>query len=402
MRSLSCFQNLEILSLSRLQVSQKLLLDLCNTMTHMIQLDLTYVDCVDDEVLKTISVSMPQLQQLDLGDCRASLRALECLLPSEDLGRRGCPELQVLNLWQFDDMTLRFLKKIILCLPKLRILGHEFMVVVLAQVTDEELGMKSGRCLEVLTIDMHVKGCSILQNAPLFALDCNITTVEIKIPLNSSKSVMDLMMPFQKLKSINLHGMVKSREGFMSVLESKGHRLKILRLLEVDSCVTPCDIIRTCPRIEELTLRYVRSEAKNDSEVDQERQRDLHKDGSVLPYLKKITLVNVSKEMCSSETLLSLLLCPQLEEIHLGDVQALSNGVMFKVLSSSCESLSNVKDFSLYCCPAITAAPFVQWLTMKKIVLECLQITFCDMDDKDVLQAAAEKYSRPLLVTVRH
>ena len=365
----------------------------------MIQLDLTHVDSVDDEVLRTISVSMPHLQHLELRDCRASLRALECLLPSEDLGRRGCPELQVLNLWQFDSMTLRFLKKIILCLPKLRILGHELMVVVLAQVTDEELGMKSGRCLEVLTIDIHVKGCSILQNAPIFALDCNITTVEIKIPLNSSKSVMDLLMPFQKLKSINLHGMVKSREGFMSVLESKGHRLETLHLIEVDSCVTPCDIIRTCPMIKELTLTYVNSKGKNDSEADHEYQRDLHKDASVLPYLKKITLVNVSKEMCSSETLISLLLCPQLEKICLGDVQAMSNDVMFKVLSSSCASLSTVKYFALACCPAITAAPFVQWLSMKKIVLEDLHIIDCDMDDKDVLHAAVEKYPRPLNVT---
>ena len=365
----------------------------------MIQLDLTYVDSVDDEVLRTIAVSMPQLQQLDLGNCRASLSALECLLPSEDLGRRGCPEMQILNIWQFDDITIRLLKNIIFCLPKLRVLGHEFMVVVLAKVTDEELGMKSGRCLEILTVDIMLMGCSVLQNAPIFALDCNITRVDITITLRSNKSVMDLLMPFQNLKSISIHGMEKSCEGFMSVLESKRHRLETLHLKEVHTCVSPCDIIRTCPMIKELTLNYVNSIGKSEFEADQERQRDLHEDGSVLPYLKKITLVNVSKELCSRETLISLLLCPQLEEIIFDSVHAMSNDVMINVLSSSRASLSKVKYFALIRCPAITAAPIVQWLIMDKTVLEDLHIIDCDMDDEDVLQAAIEKYPQPLNVT---
>ena len=395
--SVFCFQNLEFLSLSRLQVSQKLLLDLCSTMTHMIQLDLTYVDCVDDEVLRTIAVSMPQLQQLDLGDCRASLSALECLLPSEDLGRRGCPELRVLNICELDNVTVEFLKKIIFCLPKLRFLRHKLMVAVLAELTDEELGMKFGRCLLILRVDMLRSG--LLQNAPIFALDCNITVVSIRITLNSSKSVMNLLMPFQKLNCILIYDMVNSREGFMSVLELKGHRLNTLCLHNIDETVTPYDIIRTCPNIEELALSYVRSEAKSDSEADQESQRDRHEVWCFLFHLKKISLVNVSRELCSSETLISYLMCPQLEEINFDSVQVMSNDVMFIVMSFSRTALSRVKSFTLTRCPAITAAPFVKWLNIENIVLEDLHIIDCDMDDKDVLQAAVEKYPRPLNVT---
>ena len=369
-------------------------------MTQMTQLDLTHVDCVDDEVLRTIAVSMPQLQQLDLRDCSGSLSAFEYLLPSEDLGRRGCPDLQILNFRRYDDITIKLLKNILFCLPKLRILGHKLMVDVLAEVTDEELGLKSGRCLEILTVNTHVMGCSILQNAPIFALDCNITQVDITITLSSNKAVLDLLMPFQNLKSISILGMEKSCEGIMSVLESKGHRLETLHLKEVHTCVTPCDIIRTCPMVEELTLNYVYYKGNSESEADHEYQKNLHEDGSVLPYLKNLTLMNVSKELCSSDTLISLLLGPQLEKICLGNVQAMSNDVMFRVLSCSSASLSKVKSFTLDRCPVVTAAPFVQWLNKEKIMLEDLHIKFCGIDGEDVLHAAVEKYPQPLNVIV--
>ena len=54
-------------------------------------------------------------------------------------------------------------------------------------------------------------GGGILQNAPIFALDCNITRVDIQVKLDSSQSVLDLLIPFKKLKSISLH---QSNDGF--------------------------------------------------------------------------------------------------------------------------------------------------------------------------------------------
>ena len=368
----------------------------------MIQLDLNDVmdnDYRNDEVIRAITTSMPHLQMLNLAYSTVSLEALEYLLPSDDNGQKGCHELVFLNLFGTDAITVEFLKKIIFCMPKLQILRHELMVAMLAEVTDHELGMNSGRCLEHLEIqEMRY---NILHNAPIFALECNLTEVDIQIRLDTSNPVLDLLMPFKKLKSISLCGMVDSREGFISVLKSKGHLLEILDLQYVDKTITLCDIIRTCPKINKFTLIYLEPEEPSDFETDHAYQQGLQNYWSVLPFLREIVLENVSDDMCSSETLISLLLCPNLEKINFTSVQTMSDDVMFKVLSSSRASLSKVKSFTLHSCPAITAASFVQWFSSEKIVLEDLHITDCDMDDQDVLHAAVEKYPRQLNVKVR-
>ena len=113
-------------------------------------------------------------------------------------------------------------------------------------------------------------GGGILQNAPIFALDCNITRVDIQVKLDSSQSVLDLLMPFKKLKSISLHQMTDSRIGFMSVLESKEHFLETIDLVHLEEIVSMCNIFKTYPKIKNVKLLYLRSEAKNDSEADHE------------------------------------------------------------------------------------------------------------------------------------
>ena len=374
----------------------------------MKMLDLSGVlnDSGSDEVIRAIAISMPHLEKLDLLDCNVSISALECLLPSEDNPLRGCPNLDSLSLYRIRDITVAFLKKIIFSLPKLEFIVHELMLDVLVEVTDVELGVESGRCLEEFHVDLpsRVKQpthYNILQKAPIFASECNITHADVRVQTFSKIPVKDLLLPFKKLNSITIHRMLKSSEGFVSVLESKGLCLETLHLIKISNTVSLDDIIKTCPNLKELIVKYHSFETESDFKADHKRQQDQQTDQSVLPCLKTITLENVSDDMCNSETLISLLLCPNLKKINFTSVQTMSDDVMFKVLSSSRASLSKVKSFTLHSCPAITATSFVQWFNSEKIELEDLHITDCDMDDQDVLHAAVEKYPRQLNVKVR-
>ena len=383
-------------------------MDLCETMTHMKELNLS--DLLGhpwgDKVLRAISVSMPQLQNLNIAYSEVSLSALECLLPTEEIPRSGCPDLQVLNLMEVST-TVEFLKKIIIRLPKLRSLKHKLMVDVLVEITDDELGMNSGRCLEHLYLDVPKKQndpsseCLILQNAPVFAVECNVTRIDIVYDIKSIVSTKDSLLPLKKLNSISFDRVSKSRDGLMSLLESKGDCLEYVRLTKSYESVSLCDIIRTCPKLKHLMVSYWGYNTESDSVADHQHQKEEQIDRCVLPCLRKIALFGATKDMCSSETLISLLLSPQLEEISLGSVQAMSNDVMFKVMSSSRTALSKVKHFALTSCPAITAAPFVQWLRMDKNALEDLHFEYCKMKDEDVLHAAVKNYPRPLNVIVR-
>ena len=391
--------------------SHTLLVDLCETMTHMKELNLS--DLLGhpwgDKVLRAISVSMPQLQNLNIAYSEVSLSALECLLPTEEIPRSGCPDLQVLNLMGVST-TVEFLKKIIIRLPKLRSLKHKLMVDVLVEITDDELGMNSGRCLENLYLDVPKKQkdpssqCLILENAPVFAVECNVTQIDIVYDIKSIVSTKVSLLPLKKLNSISFHRVSKSRDGLMSLLESKGDCLEYVRLTKSNESVSLYDIIRTCPKLKNLMVSYPMISyfnTESDSAADPQNQKEEQIDRCVLPCLKKIALFHVTKDMCSSETLISLLLSPQLEEISLSVVQAMSNDVMFKVMSSSRAALSKVKHFALTSCSAITAAPFVQWLSMDKIALDDLHFRYCEMEDEDVLHAAVKNYPRPLNVSVR-
>ena len=402
---LFCFQNLEVLSLTRFCMSLSLLVDLCEIMTNMKDLNLAYTlpTPACDKVFTAISVSMPRLQKLNIAGCCVSLSALECLLPTEDNPRRGCPDLQILNLNCVPDITVEFLKKIIICLPKLQCLRNGLMIAALAEVTDEELGINFGRCLEHFHLYVPKKWSDrhILQNAPVFATECNVTHIDIHVVERSIVFTKEALIPLKKIKSISMHAVLKSADSYLSLLKSKRDGLEFLHLTNSPETVSLGDIIRTCPNLKELSVGYVSSTVESATDADSEYQKEEQIERSVLPCLKKIDLYKVSKELCSSETLISLLRCPQLEEITLTCIQAMSNDVMFKVLSSSPPSLSQVKYFKLDRCPLVTAASFVQWLSMETIALEDLHIKDCDMDDEDVLHAAVEKYPRPLNVTVR-
>ena len=394
---------MEVLSLVEFPVPNTLLVDLCVTMKHVKELNLverlSYNGC--DEVLRAISANMPKLQELNIAHCSGSLSAIQCLLPTAENPQSGCPDLQILNLLHVPGVTVELLKKIIICLPKLRYLKNRLMVKALLEITDEELGMNSGRCMEHLYLNLPDKRkdssvqSHILQNAPVFAEECNVTRVDM-FELNCSiVSTKDSLMPLKKLNSITFDNMSrKSRDEFMSLLESKGDCLGYLRLTDSYRIVSLCDIAKTCPKLEKLMVTYCGPDAESDSVSERN-------DRPILPCLKKINLYDVTKAMCSSETLISLLLGPQLEEISLSGVHAMSNDVMFKVLSSSRASLSKVKYFQLSGCPAITAAPFVQLLSKDNIALEDLHINYCNMVDQDVLHAAVEKCPQPLNVIMR-
>ena len=284
-RLLFCFQSLEVLSLSRIPISLSLLVDLCETMTHMKDLnlprDIHTPGC--DKVITTISVSMPHLQKLNIENCSVSLSALECLLPTEDNPRRGCPDLQILNLNRVRGMTVDFLKKAIICLPKLQCLQNRLMARVLEELTDEELGMKSGRCLEHLHLCMPFKcsGRFILQDAPVFATECNVTRVDI-VP-DSDQIQRDRLIPLKKIISIIIRPAVIFADGYISLLESKGDRLEFLRLIKSAETVSLSDIIRTCPNLKELSVGYVSSTVESATDADSEYQKEEQIERSVLP-----------------------------------------------------------------------------------------------------------------------
>ena len=117
-----------------------------------------------------------------------------------------------------------------------------------------------------------------------------------------------------KKNSISLHTLSRSVDGYRSLLGSKGDRLEFLRLTNSAKTVSLSDVIRTCPNLKELSVGYVSSTVKSATDADSEYQKEEQIERSVLPCLKKIDLSKVCNELCSSETLISLLLCPQLED----------------------------------------------------------------------------------------
>ena len=385
-------------------------------MSHLRCLNLPGVlqDSSYDEVLMAISTGMPQLKTLDIADAKVSPSAISYLLPTEGPPRRGCPELKAINLLRIKGIDVMFLKKFIMGFPKLQFVDHLLMVSVLAELTDEEAqtGSNSFHSLIKLCVSSNLDDCikiryDILQNAPKFAMTCNISRVTVYSKGHTHLPLAELLMPLTKLETIalcdpsNCH-----KEGLLTVLESKGHQLKELHLFGLFGSVILHDIIRTCPSLHKLTLNYnVSSDFGDDSRKDQEKKRV---EPIILPSLndlESVRLEYLNKQICPSEVLDALLVSPCLSNIKLTAIETLSTNSMLNLLSCSplgSPALTSVKDFQVNKCPNITAEPFVRLLSLDDTKLDELHFKDCDMVDEDVLFDAVKNYSRPLDVTVTH
>ena len=399
------------LRIRRLHISSTVLLDVCKTLSHLTVLNLAGVfrDSSYDEVLKAISTSMPQLKTLDITDAKVSPSAIIYLLPTEGPPRRGCPNLKAINLLKIKCIDVTLLKKIIMSLPKLQYVGHLLMVSVLPELTDEEAQTSSNyfNCLDQLRVpslsdDSTKIRYDILQNAPKFAMKCNISKVSLFAKGHTKFSLADLLMPLAKLESVILENLSNCHmESLLAVLESKGHQLRNLHLCEVSQFVSLHDIVRTCLSLRRLTMNY---SVDYDFGKNQEKQPVESVDLPSLNDLEFITLAHLNKQMCTSEMLDALLVSPSQSNINLTAIETLSTDSMLNLLSCSLlgsPALTSVRNFQVNKCQNITAAPFVRLLSMDDTKLDELHIEDCDMVDKDVLHQAVKSYQRPLDITVR-
>ena len=399
-----------------LHISHPALLDLCKTFTILRYLDLggVLLDSRDDDVLRTISACMPQLEWLDIAHSRVSLSAIRCLLPTEDVPGRGCPELEVLSLWGIKHIDVKFLKSIIIGLPKLKALVHLLMINVLVELTDEEASLGSFKCLTQFRLhcraypDVNCDGIhlryDILRKAPHFASTCNIAEVEISLEYHLTISLTDLLMPLAKLDSITLHGLSNGHKGLLTVLESKGHQLRSLHLFNVFETVSLLNITRTAHSLKSFTMICDAGSSLSSGSMNVNKDQG-QQSGSLagLFHLDTISLGNLSQKLCTREMLSALLVSPYLKTVSLTSVESLDDGVLAGVLSCSpwgLPTLTSVEYFYLKDCPNIIAPPFVRLLGMKGTMLKVLHIKDCDMVDGDVVRAAVEMYPRPLEVII--
>ena len=194
------FQKLKSLSLNVLEVSPKPLQLLTEAMHHMTTLNLSCVLRTGryDGVLKAISVSMPYLKSLDIPQRAVPANAIELLLPTEGNPPRGCPQLVYLNLMDSLNFTVELLKKILLCLPKLRYLKDALLMKTLTELTEKEMDAETGRCLTYFYSDWSCDCCcheiyyDAFSRAPVFTRLNNITEVGIVATEESEQLLKDL------------------------------------------------------------------------------------------------------------------------------------------------------------------------------------------------------------------
>ena len=398
------------LSLNYLHISSSILLDVCKTMSHMTHLDLrsVLVGSRSDEVLMAISTSMPQLEWLDIEEANVSPSAIRYLLPTDGPPRRGCPKLRCLGLGMISCIDVDILKDFIMGLPKLEDVVHLLMINVLTEFTEEDAHI-SLKCLVTFVLPECPYGIqnklryNILQKAPEFAMTCNIRKVDLRLLGHTHISLTGLLMPLTKLDIISLHDLSNlHNESLLTVLESKGHQLKDLHLIEVHETISLSDIVRTCPSLCKFTLKYAWSVASVD---DQKKQLEETSDMPYLSNLEELTLEYLSEEICSSVMLMALFVSPYLEKIKLTSVEVMSNDHLLNTHQASPpykrSSLTSLRLFHVKNCPKITAAPFVRLLALDDTKLDKLHIEDCDMDDEDILHEAVENYPRKLNVRVR-
>ena len=410
------FQKLECLALCSLGQSSTALERFCEAMPNIKEL---YVSLEDypkghsennryDGVLRAIAANMPNLQRLDISYCTAEPKAIEYLLPTEDNVLGGCPELVVLNLRRITSIDVKLLKKIILALPKLRNLEHNLVVTALVNLTEEEIDVDTARSLGGLC-EWNFSGefenfptvrPDVLANSPVFQrLTNNITNVYVQ-GVQEQKECVGVLKSLTKLRYL---GMLLLPDDFIPILESIGDRLQHLVLCDTSKSRSVHDIIRTCPNLVEFTLHH-----DLDNKASLGNGINLHADPveklskqPVLAHLTRICLGRMDKRMCSADMLIALLQSPNLDIIHLVNLEAMSDDVMFNVLSSSdCAALSKVTQFTLDFCSLVTAAPFGYWFNKENCSLQHISFSKCENIDCKILADVAEQFPRPLIVYI--
>ena len=387
----------------------------CATMPHITKLILSYAD-YEDGVLRAIAANMHHLKYLDISYCTIEPKGIEYLLPTEDNALGGCPELVVFDMVGNLAIDVKLLQKIILALPKLRSLKHELLINALGNLTEDELDVDTARYLNNLyasSYQMSNGSCSliryhILVKSPAFQrLKNSITTVNIDVlsaeeqPVESALA--DILMCLPKLKMLILFSISSNPGQVLHLLESIGNRLDYLCCSEIFRNPNVHDIMRTCRNIVKLDLF-----CDFEDNIFQNNSNNLHQDQlkytsklPVLNYLTEINLHGMRKGLCSADMLIALLQSPWLNIITLGNVEVMSDDVMFNVLSSDCcTALSKVTEFTVMQCPLITAEPFIHWLPRENCSLQYMNIKKCEKVYYYSLRAAAMKCTKALVIEV--
>ena len=410
------FQKLERLTLRLLTPLPTALERFCWAMPHITKLNLslwghpeTYHKNSYDGVLRAIAGNMPHLKYLDISCCIVKHKAIKYLLPTEDNTLGGCPKLVELNLSCILSVDVKLLKKILLALPKLRFLGHELLVYALVNLTEEEMDVDTARSLYCLSSWIDAKQFTnlpsgpynILSQSPVFQrLKNNITTAGIAInerEQNETAIVADVLMSLTKLSSIQLWYISEANKYFLPVLESMGDRLKHLSLYDISDSLCVDDIMRTCPNLARLIITHRQQDDASPRNGINLHNNQIEK-SSKQPVLNCLTLLclrNIGKQMCSADMLIALLQSHNLIHIRLEYLEAMSDDVMFNVLSSpGCAALSKVSEFFVNRCPLITEAPFVQWLKRENCSLqhiEHVRSSNCENVDCEILALLLRK-----------
>ena len=408
------FQKLESLTLHPLDASPTALETFCAAMPHITKIDFSFANCDNryDRVLRAIAANMHHLKSLSISFCTVDhSKAIEYLLPMEDNVLGGCPELVHLDLLGVDNVHAESLKKIILALPKLRSLKHGLLVKALADITEEEMDEDTVRCLNSLYVSLLGNGCSyiccdIMAKSPVFQrFRHNITTIYIREAITKdgqkeSSLSADALWSLPNLEHITLCYTSETEQRVLHLLESSGDRVKYLRLELISANLSVQNILRTCRNLVNLSLIYKRfigiSQRSGNKHHDQvEWPSKL----SVLHYLTELYLYQANKSVCSAEILIALLQFPNLSKITLHKLEAMSDDVMFNVLSSrGCAALSKVSEFTVKQCPLITEEPLILWLTRENCSLQYIGFHKCEKINHEKLRAGAEKYPKPLMI----
>ena len=401
---------MECLILRSLIPSPTALQRFCHTMKHITEL---YVYSIDDKnnydgMLRAIAANMPDLKSLNIPNCTVEVKAIECLLPTEDNALGGCPDLVELNLSDIINGDVTLMKKIILALPKLRSLIHDLFVDALMALTEDEMGVDTARSLDSLFVPERFEVSpsiryDILVRSPVFQrLINNITKIDIVIGEQEEREcalIADVLISMKKLRRLTLWGTSEARKHFLPVLESIRDQLQDLVLHEISRSLSLHDVMRTCPRLVNLQLCH-----SQEDESALENVFSIHDDQiekpSKMPVLQCLTRVHIEtmdKQICSADMLMALLQSPKLNNIHLSYLGAMSDDVMFNVLSSPA-ALSNVTQFSVYFCPLLTAAPFVHWIDRENCSLKDFSFSKHDNIDYKILRDVAERCPRALII----
>ena len=244
----------------------------------------------------------------------------------------------------------------------------------------------------------------ILAKSPVFQRINNvITTVYISLyaftdeEQKESKSLAGPLMLLSKLRSAELNGI--SADHVLPMLESVGDGLLYFLHFGLSTNLMISTIMKTCRNLVQLSLRHDPDDTLgNDNNLHQD-QTEWSSQLPVLHCLAVLELCCTDKKVCSSDMLIALLQCPCLSRIHLSSIEAMTDDVMFNVLSPrGGTALSNVTVFTMTDCTLITEAPFAHWITRENCSLQDLLFSKSEKFDCDVLIAAAEKCPRALVI----